>query len=51
MKYTLWFYDNFHEKNGRIPFYDIFTGTRYECYKLRNSKSFREQYKVKICTW
>ena len=46
MKYTLWFTDG----DGNLK-YDVFTGTRYECYKLRNSKSFSWQYKVKIANW
>ena len=46
MKYTLWFYDG----NGNRR-YDVFTGTRYQCYKLRHTKTFSLQYRVFKCTW
>jgi len=46
MKYTLWYFDG----DGKC-LYDVFTGTRYECYRLRSRKSFSWQYKVKKCIW
>ena len=50
MKYTLWFYDC--DKNGEFyKAYDIFTGTRYQCYKKRKYKNFYWQYKVERCSW
>lgn len=49
MKYTLWFYDC---KNGQLyKAYEVFTRTRYQCYKLRKTKTFSWQYKVLRCTW
>ena len=50
MLYTLWFYDI--SKNDEFyRAYDIFTGTRNQCYKIRNSKDFRFQYKVFRSIW
>jgi hypothetical protein len=50
MKYTLWFYQ-LNSDSEYYKAYDVFTGTRYECYKLRATKSFRHQYKVLKATW
>ena len=48
-KYTLWFYAYDNDFYRLIPKYDIFTGSRYQCYKRRNAKiHFRCQYKVCI---
>jgi len=46
MKYTLWYFD----ENGNKK-YDVFTGSRYECYKLKRQKSFAWQYKVLKSIW
>lgn len=47
MKYTVWFCGFDHEKGILTPRYDVFSGSRYECYKYRNAKTqFRYQYKV-----
>lgn len=48
--HTLYYYGV--NKEGQLVLqYDIFTGTRYECYKIRNTKSFKWQYKVQKCKW
>lgn len=50
MKYVLWYYGL--NKDGKfVPRYDLYTGTRYECYKIRKSKDFQHQYKVHILKW
>lgn len=50
MNYTLWFYAP--DTNGEMKKrYDVFTGTRYQCYKVRKSKNFSWQYKVLRATW
>ena len=50
MEYTLWFYKL--NKDGEwYKAYDIFTGSRYQCYKRRAALSFRHQYKVLIANW
>ena len=46
MNYTLWFYDCDGNKK-----YDVFTGRRSQCYKIRKSKSFSWQYKVLKAIW
>ena len=49
--YTVWFYD-YDERQGKlVKSHDIFTGTKYECYKLKNSKTFSNQYKVLKAAW
>jgi hypothetical protein len=50
MEYTLWFY-NVNSNGEFYKAYDVFTGTRSECYKLRSNKSFQWQYKVLISVW
>jgi hypothetical protein len=43
--YILWFLK--YSEDGKLhKAYDIFTGTKYLCYKLRNVKDFRHQYRV-----
>jgi hypothetical protein len=53
MNYTLWFYEPNNEMIGTkmIKKYDVFTGTRYQCYKLKSQKSFSWQYKVLKAIW
>ena len=50
MQYTLWFY-NLDKNSEYKKAYDVFTGTRYECYKLRSRKGFQHQYKVLKSIW
>ena len=50
MQYTLWYY-KLNNDGEFYQAYDIMTGSRYECYKERNRRDFRHQYKVLICTW
>lgn len=44
--FTVWFFE--YDKNFGcfVKQYDIFSGSRYQCYKIKNSKSFSWQYKV-----
>jgi hypothetical protein len=47
MKYTVWFYAHNEHTGTFTRRYDLFTGTRYECYKYRSYKrDFQWQYKV-----
>jgi hypothetical protein len=49
-RYTVWFYNV--NRNGELErAYDVFTGTRYQCYKYRNSRPFAWQYRVFKCKW
>lgn len=50
-KYTLWYYGYDHNTGELVQRHDVFTGSRYACYKLRATKSFRWQYKVKRSTF
>lgn len=51
MKYTLWFYAYNDNCDKLVRQYDVYTGTRYQCYKLRASMSFSWQYKVFKSIW
>lgn len=51
MRYKLWFYAYDKQTGEFAKQYYVFTGTRYQCYKVRASKSFSWQYKVIKSTW
>lgn len=51
MKYTLWFYSYDDNQGTLIRRYDVFTGTRSQCYKIRATKNFSWQYKVHKAIW
>jgi hypothetical protein len=51
MKYTLWYYSYDENYDKLIKRYDMFTGTRYQCYKMRKLKSFSWQYRVLKSIW
>jgi hypothetical protein len=45
MKYSLWFYKM--DSNGEChKTYEVFAGTRYQCYKIKKNKAFGWQFKV-----
>jgi hypothetical protein len=51
MNYTLWYYAYDKNYDKLIKQHDVYTGSRYQCYKIRNSKSFSRQYKVLKSIW
>jgi len=44
--YTVWFME-WNQNTGKLAkVYDLFSGTRSECYRYRKYKQFRERYRV-----